>query len=333
MSISRKVLITRILPESAGQLLREAGHDVTQWSLDRDMTSVEFRTTAAGHDAVLTVGANVVDPDFLNACPSIRMVSQFAVGYDNIDIHAATKRGIPVGYTPDSVTHATADIAFLLMQAVSRKITFLHQRILDGKWKQFEPVAHLGIELRGKTLGIFGMGRIGTEMAQRCAGAFGMRIIYHNRGRNEGAERGLGARWVTLEDLLAESDVLSVHCPLNNETRGFFNAKRFSQMKSGAIFINTSRGGVHQEDALIAALQSRKLWGAGLDVTNPEPMSKDNPLLKMEHVVILPHIGSGTEETRDHMARTAAQNIISFFSTGTLVHCVNSELLNKSESL
>ncbi|MFM7195810.1 MAG: 2-hydroxyacid dehydrogenase [Bacteroidota bacterium] len=323
------ILITRILPEIATRLLAEAGMRITQWDQSRDMTAEEFRTAAAQHDAVLTIGANRVDREFLEACPDLKMISQFAVGYDNIDVAEATKRGIPVGNTPDSVTHATADVAFLLMMAVSRKAFFLNRQISLGNWKQFEPVKDLGIELRGKTLGIFGMGRIGVQLALRCKGAFGMEVIYHNRTRNPDGERQTGATWVPFDRLLESSDVLSVHSVLSSETRNRFSREEFSRMKPGSIFINTSRGGVHDEEALIDALQRRIIWGAGLDVTNPEPMHPDNPLLTMENVAILPHIGSGTEETRSDMARTAAENLISFFRNGTVPHCVNPDVLNR----
>ena len=323
------VLITRILPEIAARMLKEAGMEVTQWQLPRDMTAEEFRHEAARHDAVLSIGANRIDREFLDACPGLKMISQFAVGFDNIDVPEATRRGIPVGNTPDSVTHATADVAVLLMMAVSRKAFFLNHQISLGAWKQFEPVKNLGIELRGKTLGIFGMGRIGVQMALRCKGAFGMDVIYHNRNRNLEGERYTGARWVSFEELLASSDVLSVHSVLSDETRGRFGAAEFSQMRSGSIFINTSRGGVHDEEALLQALRTNIIWGAGLDVTNPEPMAADHPLLSMENVAILPHIGSGTEETRNDMARTAAQNLISYFKDGSVPHCVNPEVLHR----
>lgn len=327
-----RVLITRILPASAGMLLEKAGFHVTRWNQERDMTKEELLEWSASHDAILTTGGNRIDQQFFKSCPSVRIVSQFAVGYDNIDVPAATAHGIAIGNTPDAVTHATADIAFLLMQAVSRKATFLHRKILNGGWRQFEPIKHLGIELRGKTLGIFGMGRIGTEMSKRCIGAFQMNVIYNNRNRNLAAEASTGASFASFEKLLESSDVLSVHCPLTSETRGIFNTAAFNHMKSGAIFINTSRGAVHVEPDLKAALDSGKIWGAGLDVTDPEPMSPDHPMLLMENVVILPHVGSGTVETRDDMARTAAANIISFFQKGRPVNCVNPDFSSEQNN-
>ena len=325
----KRILITRQLPEDAQRILQEAGMNVTVWNLDRDMTRDELNSQAAIHDGVITVGANPINNEFFDACPNIRIISQFAVGYDNIDIPEATKRGIPVGNTPHSVTHATADIAFMLMLSVSRKSFWLHKEILKGNWKQFEPIKNLGIELRGKTLGIFGMGRIGIEMANRCKGAFNMNIIYHNRNRNTSAEQQTNATYVSFEDLLTQSDVLSVHALLSEETRGRFNAEAFRKMKASSIFINTSRGGLHDETALIDALQNKKIWGAGLDVTNPEPMQPGNPLIEMENVAVVPHIGSGTIETRTDMAITAANNIVSYFKNGQVPYCVNPEVLRK----
>jgi glyoxylate reductase len=205
---------------------------------------------------------------------------------------------------------------------------FNHKMILRGQWKQFEPLKHLGMELTGKTLGIFGLGRIGRVMAKRCLGAFDMEIVYHNRSRNMEAEKELGARYVSFDQLLKESDVLSVHCVLSEETRSIFNQQAFAKMKSEAIFINTSRGGVHHEPDLIEALKQGVIWGAGLDVTNPEPMLPDNPLLEMPNVAVLPHIGSATIEARTGMARLAAENIITYYQTGKMITCINPQVLS-----
>jgi len=250
------------------------------------------------------------------------------VGYDNIDVPEATKRCIPVGNTPDVLSEATADIAFGLMIAVSRKMFYMHKNILHGEWKQFEPLKNLGQQLTGKTLGIFGMGRIGMVMAQRCVGAYGMQVIYHNRNKNPEAEQKFYARYVSFAELLEQSDVISVHSVLSNETKAIFNLDVFKQMKPNAIFINTARGDIHNEVDLQKALEQGIIWGAGLDVTNPEPMMADNPLLNMPYAAILPHIGSATIEARNGMARLAAENIIAFYKNGKMPHCVNPEVLD-----
>jgi len=268
-----------------------------------------------------------IDQHFLNQCSHLEIISQFAVGYDNIDIDSATRLGIPVGFTPDAMSEATPDIAFGLMIAVARKMFFLHKTIINGQWGYFNPTGNLGFELKNKTIGIFGLGRIGTRMAQRCKDAYHMDIIYHNRTRNQAAEKRLDATYVGFDDLLLHSDVLSVHCALTPETKEIFNRAAFKKMKPSAIFINTARGPVHHEKDLILALREKDIWGTGLDVTNPEPMQPDNPLLLMENACILPHVGSGTIEARDQMSAMAALNIIEFYRNNRVPHIVNPEVM------
>jgi glyoxylate reductase len=205
----------------------------------------------------------------------------------------------------------------------------MHKRIGKGEWTHFRPKANLGMELKNKTLGIFGLGRIGSEMAKRCKGAYNMNIIYNNRTRNGEAEKSLQATWVSFDELLQQSDVLSVHCALSEETKGIFNKAVFAKMKPTSIFINTARGPVHNEEDLIEALKAGTIWGAGLDVTNPEPMKSDNPLLSMENVAILPHIGSATIEARNEMSRMAAVNIIEYYKGNKIPNQINPEVNKK----
>jgi glyoxylate reductase len=214
------------------------------------------------------------------------------------------------------------------MIAVARKMFFMHKTIISDQWGYFNPTGHLGMELTGKTLGIFGLGRIGFSLARRCKAAYGMKILYHNRTRNAEAEQALGAGFVDFNDLLVQSDILSVHCALTPETRQIFNETAFRKMKPSAIFINTARGPVHHEGDLILALREGRIWGAGLDVTDPEPMRPDNPLLSMENACVLPHVGSATMEARTQMSVLAAMNIIQFYNTGKVPHIVNPEVLN-----
>jgi len=327
--MAKKVLITRIIPSVAQELLTKAGFDVTVWEGNTPMTQTQLIEQAKSVDALLSLGSNKLDKHFFNECSHLEVIAQFAVGFDNIDVKEATRKGIPVGNTPIVLNEATADVAFGLMIAVSRKMFYLHKTIERGEWKQFEPLKNLGIQLTGKTLGIFGMGRIGMVMAQRCRGAYNMNIIYYNRTRNEEAEKKLGCTYVSFDELLQQSDVLSVHSVLSDETRGIFNKSAFSKMKPSAIFINTSRGGVHHEGDLIEALNNCTIWGAGLDVTNPEPMDANNPLLNMPNAAVLPHIGSATVEARNGMARLAAENIIEFYKSGTMPYCINPSVLGK----
>lgn len=321
-----RVLVTRQLPSIAVELLKSDGFAVTAWDRDLPMTQDELIELAKNHDALLCSLTDKIDPRFLAECSHLKVISQFGVGYDNINIPEATRLKIPVGNTPDVLTDATADVAFGLMIASSRKMFHQHKSIERGEWKAFKTMSHLGVELKGKTLGIFGLGRIGTVMAKRCVGAFDMNVIYHNRNPIPSDKNPFNASFVSFDDLLAKSDVLSVHCNLSDETRGLFNKDVFNRMKPSAIFVNTARGGVHNEPDLIEALRTGKIWGAGLDVTNPEPMKPDNPLLQMENVAVLPHIGSATIEARTGMARLAAENIIGFFENGIVPNLVNKEL-------
>lgn len=321
-----KVFISRLFPENGSNLLKDAGLSITQWDQDRPMTKSEMIEAVQGHQALFCTLTDKIDKEFLEACPELKVIAQFAVGYDNIDIQEATKRGIPVGFTPDVLTDATADTAFGLLISASRKMFFLHKNILKGDWSYFRPNAYLGTELKNKTLGIYGLGRIGLEMAKRCQGAYNMNVIYNNRNRNAHAEEQLKAQYVTFDELLAQSDVISVHCALTDQTKLRFDKTAFSKMKNSSIFINTSRGLVHNEMDLIEALENGEIWGAGLDVTNPEPMHSNNPLLNMESVSILPHIGSATVETRAKMADICAKNIVAFFKQETMPHLVNPEV-------
>lgn len=324
-----KVLVTRNIPVLGIEMLRKEGFSVTVWPLERPMTDQELITESKRHNVILCVSADNIGTDFINTCSHLEMISQFAVGYDNIDVPLATKLRIPIGFAPGAMNEATADIAFGLMIAVARKFFYMHKGILKGEWTYFKPNANLGIEFNNKTLGIFGLGRIGMAMARRCKGAYNMNIIYCNRESNSEAEKIYNAKRVRFDELLTQSDVITVHAALSKETKEIFNKNAFSKMKTSSIFINTARGGIHNEKDLIDALDNKTILGAGLDVTNPEPMKPDNPLLEMENVCILPHIGSATIEARNEMSRMAAENIIQFYKKNTVPNIVNPEVLKK----
>jgi glyoxylate reductase len=317
-----KVYITRNIPEVGLKMLKDAGLDITVWTEKRHQPEEELIKALQQYDALLVSGPVKVDRHFLESCRHLKIVSLMSVGYDNVDTEAAKSLGIAVGNTPGVLSGATADTAFLLMLAASRKAFHMHKEIIRGNWSFWDPTANLGLELGGRTLGIVGLGKIGFELAKRCVGAYGMKVIYHNRGTNAEAEKEFGAVRVSLDELLQQSDVVSVHTALTPETKGLFNKDAFSKMKPSAIFVNTARGGVHNEEDLIAALESGVIWGAGLDVTNPEPMSADNPLLNMPNVAILPHIGSATVDTRNAMAEIAAKNVILALQGLPLQHAV-----------
>jgi len=321
-----KVYITRIIPEAGLQRLREAGHGYTLYEGDGELRPEALLEACSGHDALISAGPNKLNEAFFAGTKNLKAVSLLSAGFDNVDIAAANRHGVPIGHTPEVLNHAAADTAFLLMLAVSRNAFGNYRRILEGTWGFFRPTANLGQELHGKTLGIFGMGRIGSELGRLCKAAYGMQIIYHNRRRNVEVESALAAQYVSFDELLAQSDVISLHANLSDETRGLFNAAVFSKMKPGAIFINTARGPMHNEQDLIKALENEWIWGAGLDVTNPEPMSPDNPLLQMNRVCVLPHIGSATAEARDAMALRAADNIIAGLNGARIPFVINPEV-------
>jgi len=323
-----KIFATRQLPEQTLKAIQNAGVTVSQWLEKREMTQDEFIANAKDADGVFIMGGIKVTADFLQACINLKVVSLMSVGYDHVDIAAATKLSIAVGHTPDVLSKATADTAFLLLLATSRKAFFHHKRILNDDWKFFEPMANVGIDIHGKTLGVFGLGNIGFEMAKLCKSAYGMDIIYHNRSINERAENELGAKKVSFDELLEQSDIVSVHANLTPETKEVFNASAFAGMKPNAIFINVARGGIHNETDLKEALDKGSIWGAGLDVTNPEPMDASNSLLSMPNVSVLPHIGSAVKETREAMLQLATDNILAGLIGKKLPKCVNPEIYN-----
>src|SRR5579862_2705999 len=261
-----KVFITRLIPEEGIRIMKEAGIEFTQWTERRDVPQHELIEICKNYDALISVGQDNINKKFLNACSHLKTIAQMAVGFDNIDIPEATRLRIPIGNTPGVLSNATADVAFLLMLMVSRKAIFMHKKIIRGEWNFYEPTDNLGIEVYGKTLGILGLGKIGYEMAKRSAKAFDMKIIYHNRGNNFLAEKALNAQKVSFEELLEQSDVLSVHTALTPETKNIFDLSAFSKMKNNSIFINTARGAIHNETDLIKALNEHMIWGAGLDV-------------------------------------------------------------------
>jgi lactate dehydrogenase-like 2-hydroxyacid dehydrogenase len=268
-----------------------------------------------------------VDDEFLGtAGPQLKVVSNFAVGYDNIDVPACTRRGIPVGNTPGVLTEATADQAMALLLAVARRIPEGRDYVLQDQWQSWSPMLLLGRDVSGATLGIVGFGRIGREVARRGRG-FGMKVLYFNRSRAPAeVEAELGAEQVSLDELLARSDFVSVNVSLNAETRHLIDATALAKMKPNAVLVNTSRGPVVDQDALVDALRSGRLWGAGLDVTDPEPLRADHPLLQLPNCLVVPHLASATERTRDAMAIKAANNLVAGLRGEPLPDQVNPEV-------
>src|SRR5260221_5167663 len=257
-----KVFITRDIPDIGIDLLKKEGFDVSVWPHDRPMLIHELIEEGKKANAFITITTDTINSHFLNECRHLDLIPELGAGVDIIDMAEATRLGIPLGNAPGAMSDATADIAFGLMLAVSRKMFYMHKTIESREWTHFRPKANLGIELKNKTLGVFGLGRIGFEMAGRCKRAYKNNNIYNNREPNEQAEKLLPAKMVSFEELLQQSDVLSVHWGLNEETKGLFNKEVFKKMKPSSIFINTARGGIHNEQDLLNALNEGSIWGA-----------------------------------------------------------------------
>jgi len=262
----------------------------------------------------------------MDRAKKLKIVSNYAVGYDNIDLEEATKRGIMVTNTPGVLTETTADLTFALLMATARRIVEGDKFVRAGKWKTWGPMLLLGQDIYGATLGLIGLGRIGYAVAKRAKG-FDMKVMYYDQVRNEKAEQELGLEFVTLEKLLKESDFVSIHVPLTPQTRHLINEKTLSLMKKNAILINTARGPIVDEKALYEALVNNRIAGAGLDVMDPEPPSMDNPLLRLDNVVLLPHIGSASVATRTKMAIMAAENLVAGLKGEIPPNLVNKDVL------
>ncbi|HOK07090.1 MAG TPA: D-glycerate dehydrogenase [Syntrophales bacterium] len=323
----KKVLVTGNLPKAVlADLEREA--EVTFHPEDRPMGRDELLGLVGDIDGLLAMITDHIDEELLDRAPLLRVVSNMAVGYNNIDVAAATRRGVLVTNTPGVLTEATADLAFALLLAAARRVVEGDRMVRQGRFRFWAPFLFLGTEVSGRTLGIVGMGRIGRAVAKRAAG-FAMEILYYNRHRlDRETEEHYGARFCPLEDLLARADFVSLHVPLSDETRHLIDAKALALMKPTAFLINTSRGPVVDEKALVSALRRGVIAGAGLDVYEDEPRLAPG-LAELDNVVLLPHVGSATTETRTKMARLAARNLLAALRGETPPHPVNPEVLAK----
>ena len=280
---------------------------------------------AAGIDGILCLLTDKIDAQLLEAAgPQLKVVSNMAVGFDNVDVAAVTRHGIPVGNTPGILTDATADFAFTLLMAAGRRVCEAAQYLRDGKWQTWGPATLLGADFKGATLGLVGFGRIGQAMAKRAAG-FEMRVLFYDPSAQP--VPGLNAQPVQdLDELLANSDFVSLHVPLTEKTRHMVDAAFLSKMKPNAILINTSRGAVVDQTALYEALSKEQIRAAALDVTDPEPLPLDDPLLSLDNCLITPHIASASHHTRTQMAEVAAQNLLLGLQGKPLLHSVNPQV-------
>ena len=305
-----RVLVTRVIPDEGLEAIR-ATCDLDLWEDELPPPRDELLRRVAGVDGVLTLLTDRVDDEFLDAAgPQLKVVANYAVGFDNIDVAACTARRIPVGNTPGVLTETTADLAWALLMAAARRVSEGERYVRDARWKTWGPLLLLGPDVHGATLGIIGFGRIGQAVARRAQG-FGMEILYHDLSRwPDDVTDPLGATQVPLEDLLARSDFVSIHVNLTPETRHLINADTLAQMKSSAVLVNTSRGPVIDQAALADALERDVIFAAALDVTDPEPIPMDDRLVGRDDCVIVPHIASASRATRAKMAAMAAANLL-----------------------
>jgi len=304
-----KVVITRRIHPKAEILLNENGIQVETWNEQLPPSREKLGDLCSEADGILSMLSDKIDAELIKSCKNLKVISNYAVGFNNIDTDYCQSNSIQVGNTPDVLTDATAELAMALTLSVTRNITLSHNETKQGKWKTWEPMGYLGMSLEGKTLGIFGMGRIGFSYAKKMKNAFGMNVIYTNRNPKTEYEKEIGASLVSLDKLLEKSDVLSLHSPLTEETKNLFDSKKLEKLKKGSYLINTSRGELIVQDDLVMALNSN-IRGAGLDVTTPEPLPLDHPIHSQPNVVLAPHIGSATDEAREAMAELSAMNII-----------------------
>jgi lactate dehydrogenase-like 2-hydroxyacid dehydrogenase len=302
--------VARQIPDEGLALLRETC-EVDLWADELPPPRDEMLRRVAGCAGILTLLTDRVDDELLDAAgPQLKVVSNYAVGYDNIDVAACARRGVRVGNTPGVLTETTADLAWALILAAGRRLVEGDRYVHDGRWKTWGPMLLLGSDISGATLGIVGFGRIGQAVARRAAG-FGMSVLYSSRSRADPAvEAAHGASYVDLDELLDRSDFVSLHCSLSPDTRGLIGAAALARMKPTAVLVNTSRGPVVDPVALHAALRDGVIAAAGLDVTDPEPIPTDDPLLSLPNCIVVPHIASASGATRGKMAAMAAANLI-----------------------
>jgi len=319
-----KVFVTRVIPDKGLDLVKDFC-DVDLWDGELPPSRDELLQRVQGVDGLLCLLTDKVDGEVMDAAgEQLKVISNFAVGYDNIDVSAATARKLPVGNTPDVLTDSTADFAFTLMMNAGRRILEGDRYVRDGKWKTWGPMLLLGIEMRSATLGLVGFGRIGKAMARRAMG-FDMRVIYYDPNETK-PDPDIKAHRVDFETLLEESDFISLHTPLTPDTYHLIDSEALSKMKSSTVLVNTSRGPVVDLDALYDALKFKRIFAAGLDVTEPEPLPANHPLLTLDNIIIVPHIASASRTARDNMSWLAAKNLLAGLKGDHLPNCVNPQV-------
>lgn len=320
-----RVYVTRQIFPDALDLIEKFA-ELELWPDDEPPSPEQLMEAMSNVDGAIINVMDRIDAPLLDAAPKLRVLSQVAAGLDNIDIPEATKRDIMVGYTPGVLAKSTADLAFALLLAVARRVVESDKWVREGNWKiSHHPMFWLGSEVNGSTLGILGLGGIGLEMAKRGLG-FDMKVLYHSRTRKRDLEKEYGLKYASFKRILAESDFLSIHVPLTPQTNHFIGEKQLKMMKPSSILVNLSRGPVVDTDALHQALTKGTIAGAGLDVFDPEPVPTDHPILGLDNVVVLPHIGSASNRSRRDMHLLAARNLVAGLNGDRLEECANPEV-------
>lgn len=324
MSLPKVYVTNRIQDSGLGLLSGRVDFEV--WEEISPVKRDVLLKKGAEMDGLLTMLSDKIDDHLLSNCPKLRVVSNYAVGYDNIDVAAATRRGVLVTNTPDVLTDATADITFTLLLASARRVVEANEFLRSGEWVTWHPNLLLGQDVSNAILGIVGMGKIGQAVARRAKG-FSMEVLFSNPSPRPNVEKELGATQVSLDKLLRKSDFVSIHCPLNGKTKGLIGERELRLMKKNAILINASRGPVVNQKALYTACSEQWIWGAGLDVFDKEPVPLDEPLLGLKNVTTIPHLGSATVKAREGMARKAAENLLAALEGERPTDLVNPEVL------
>ncbi len=319
------IAVTRAIPEAGLALLRDAA-EVRVWPEELPPSPEQLAELLRGCDGAVTLLTDRIDGAVLDREPQLKVVSNFAVGFDNVDVPAATERGVAVCNTPGVLTETTADFAFALLMSAARRIPEGIDYVRAGQWQTWGPLLLLGRDLHRATLGIVGFGRIGQTIARRARG-FEMQILYYDAQRYPDAERDLGVTYRELDDLLRESDFITLHVALTPETHQMIGAREFGLMKREAIVVNAARGPVIDTDALVAALRDGQIMGVALDVTDPEPLPAEHPLVSLPNCIVVPHIASATVATRDNMATLAARNVLAVLRGERPEAIVNPEVL------
>jgi glyoxylate reductase len=319
-----KVFITRRIPDPGLSLIYDAC-EVDLWDHDLPPSKAELLQHVPGVDGILSLLSDPIDAEVIQAAgDNLKVISNYAVGYNNINIPEATQRKIAVGNTPGVLTEATADFAFALMMSAGRRVVEAEKHVRAGKWKTWGPSTLLGVDFAGATRGIIGFGRIGKAMARRATG-FGMRVLIFDPT----AQPMMGVIKVDLDTLYRESDFISIHTPLTPETKYLINADAFASMKPNAVLVNTARGEIVDQEALYDALKNHRIFAAGIDVSDPEPLPMDSPLLELDNLIICPHIASASTSTRENMALIAAGNLLAGLKGERLPFSVNPEIYNQ----